>query len=484
MSDEAGALVAGADALIDAVREAIADGDTLGAGVLMRRAFDLAADDVTRLHLASHAASYRLALADGDEAQVEDIEGIRARIAGADSDALAPGLRRRLDLELRISAAVLGRDEAALDQLVVASARHARRHPAARSTTLRAANNRLMVQLDRLERVGIGPGEPGHLDAGIAIGQARAIADVLGARGRIDRRSILAATMMGDAERARRWTQDALAGPMAASERVALESLGAHLAWERGDAAAAIALGDQARAHAQGRSAEWTRTHGALGGVVAALAGSGSLPAALRAYRRSASRRSHLGFAGTRALLVGVLALEAGADRDEVERMVAGCYGDRAGWDPRWRALLDTTAAPGTWQDGGPLDDWCDGIGPAWERATALRLRALARLRRGDASGAAADVATGLRLLAGWPGRRREALERLRDRLRSARAVTPAQAAVLALLVRGRTDREIADELGRSARTVESHVRALLRAYDVPNRVALAVAAARGSFLA
>ncbi|WP_404310938.1 helix-turn-helix transcriptional regulator [Agrococcus terreus] len=484
MSDRVAALVADADARIEAVRAAIAEGDTLRATALMQRAVDEAADDVTRLHLESYAASFLLALARREPGRIEDLNPVLERLRGPVGDALDPGLRTRLELELRVSAAVLARDERALDALVVAAVRLARRHPAAATTAIRATNNRLVVQLERMEGLGIGPGEPAHLDAALAIGQARALADVIGVRGRIDRRSIVAAVMMGDGERAWQWTHEVLEQDLTQSERVALEALGAQLASERGDAAEAVRLGMLAREHARGRSADWTRSHGALGGAIAAASGAGSLTSALRAYRRASGRRGHVTWMPTRALLVGVLALEAGADRAEVEAMVEGCYGERSGWDPHWRALLDATAAPGTWQDGGPVDDWCDGVGAPWERAAALRLRALARMRQGDPARASADVALGLRLVARWPGRRRDALEQLRHQLRPTHVVTPAQGEVLRLLVRGLTDREIADELGRSARTVESHVRALLRAYEVPNRVALAVAAARGSFLA
>lgn len=56
--------------------------------------------------------------------------------------------------------------------------------------------------------------------------------------------------------------------------------------------------------------------------------------------------------------------------------------------------------------------------------------------------------------------------------------LTPRQAEVLALLERGRTTKEIADELHLSVETVRNHVRGILRALGVHSRLE-AVAAAR-----
>lgn len=54
---------------------------------------------------------------------------------------------------------------------------------------------------------------------------------------------------------------------------------------------------------------------------------------------------------------------------------------------------------------------------------------------------------------------------------------------VLRLLVAGRSNREIADELGIIERTVKSHVAQLLRKVGVPNRIALSVHAVTHSLL-
>jgi PAS domain S-box-containing protein len=59
--------------------------------------------------------------------------------------------------------------------------------------------------------------------------------------------------------------------------------------------------------------------------------------------------------------------------------------------------------------------------------------------------------------------------------------LTPRQAEVLALLERGRTTEQIADELHLSRETVRNHIRHLFRAVGVHSRLE-AVAVARGAF--
>lgn len=56
--------------------------------------------------------------------------------------------------------------------------------------------------------------------------------------------------------------------------------------------------------------------------------------------------------------------------------------------------------------------------------------------------------------------------DNLHDRL------SPREIEVLALVTDGLTDREIADRLTLSARTIEAHVASILRKLDVPNRAA------------
>jgi DNA-binding NarL/FixJ family response regulator len=63
----------------------------------------------------------------------------------------------------------------------------------------------------------------------------------------------------------------------------------------------------------------------------------------------------------------------------------------------------------------------------------------------------------------------------------SRRRLSDRELQVLELLVAGRTNREIAGELGIEERTVKSHVSKLLRKAGVDNRIALSVYAVTNS---
>lgn len=468
------------DRSMDRVRELLHSGDELGARALLREARAQARDDGERLFVDVHAVSFRLATAELAPAATSTDAAWRALEGGA-GEGLDPLVRRRLALELRITDAVRAGDDADLDDAVRESLRLLPLLPSSLPTAARAANNRLSARIDRLEAVGLGPGEPGHVDALLAIGEARSLADQLGRRGTIDRRSIDVAITIGDWNRAWEWTHHALeTRRLLHSERVGISLDAAQLALERGMLREARELGAAAQSLAVGRSELATRRWGAMGGVVAAAAGGGSMEAALRGLARAVPS----GRAVPRLMRAGLLALEAGMPLAEVHAALARVFGaDRSAWPQPWAALLEATAAPSPWSRVAALDAWCDGPAPAHLRGAALRLRAIARMREGAPAAAAADLARGLRLLWMWEGPRRDALVRLREELLPRRPVTPAQSAVLELVVEGRTDREIAAALGRSARTVESHVRALLRVYEAPNRVGLAVAAAREPYL-
>ncbi|MGM1030048.1 MAG: helix-turn-helix transcriptional regulator [Actinomycetota bacterium] len=467
---------------IERVRAALREGHSLDASRLMEEARRWAASDADRLVLDVHDAAFRLAVAVQGFGPVPT-EHAWASLRGDVGAVLPPLLRRRLALELRITDGIGGLDTPALDVAVREALELVQEDAHASPTAVRAASNRLSVQMLVLERVGIAPGEPGHADALLAIGDARTLADTLGARGTIDRRAVTAAVAMGDWPRAWEWAQHALQeDALAPTERAGLVYEAAMLALERGMPAEARALGALVHTSVAGRSSVWARLWAASGAVIAAAAGGGSMTASLRAVARSVDREKHRAQPHY-AMRAALVALEAGAPAPEVLGFLERCFGERAAWAEPWASLVEGTAAPLPWQRLRELDVWCDGPAPPWQRAAALRLRAQARIREGSATAAAADIARGLRLLSMWEGHRRVALERLRARLLPERSITPAQAGVLRLVVEGWTDREIAAELGRSPRTVESHVQALLRAYDARNRVALAVAAAREPFL-
>lgn len=464
------------------VRAALRDGDAIGAAKRMDDARALAVDDADRLVVEVHTAAFRLAVAVGGYGPVATRQAWAA-LRGDAGATLPPHLHRRLELELAVTDGVGGLDVPALDAAVRESVELLREDPAALPTAVRAVSNRLSVQIAVLERVGIGPGEPGHADALLAIGDARTLADTLGERGTIDRRAVVAAVAMGDWPRAWEWAQHALEREaLAPTERAGLTAEAAMLALERGMRAEARALGALVHGSVTGLSSVWARLWAGSGAVIAAAAGAGSLTASLRAVARSVEREHHRG-QPRYAMRAGLIALEAGAPAAEVLAFVEQCFGERASWPEPWGSLVEGSAQQLPWERLRALDAWCDGPAIPWQRAAALRLRARARLREGSPAAAAADVSRGLRLLSMWEGQRRVGLERLRDRLLPDRSITPAQAAVLRLLVEGRTDREIAAALDRSPRTVETHVRALLKAYDARNRVALAVAASREPFL-
>jgi DNA-binding NarL/FixJ family response regulator len=59
--------------------------------------------------------------------------------------------------------------------------------------------------------------------------------------------------------------------------------------------------------------------------------------------------------------------------------------------------------------------------------------------------------------------------------------LTPAQRAVLELMLQGRGTEEIATTLGRSTFTVRNHIKAIFKAFDVTSRPALIIKATRGA---
>ena len=65
---------------------------------------------------------------------------------------------------------------------------------------------------------------------------------------------------------------------------------------------------------------------------------------------------------------------------------------------------------------------------------------------------------------------------------KSAPQVTPRQAEVLALLLDGRSNKEISEALALTDDTTKNHVTALLRAFDVKSRTQLVLAASRQGY--
>lgn len=72
---------------------------------------------------------------------------------------------------------------------------------------------------------------------------------------------------------------------------------------------------------------------------------------------------------------------------------------------------------------------------------------------------------------------------RLCNRSTSAPALTPMEKQVVMELIKDRTNQEIADELGISRRTVDSHIASAIRKWEVNSRVGLAVRAVEEGWL-
>lgn len=119
-------------------------------------------------------------------------------------------------------------------------------------------------------------------------------------------------------------------------------------------------------------------------------------------------------------------------------------------------------------------------VGDAWGEARTLMIAGEVhrRARRRAAAGAALERSAELfEWLSAevWAGRARQELERVTGkRAPGAGGLTPTQRSIAQLVVRGRSNREVADALFMSIHTVESHLTAVYRALGVGSRTELA----------
>lgn len=116
-----------------------------------------------------------------------------------------------------------------------------------------------------------------------------------------------------------------------------------------------------------------------------------------------------------------------------------------------------------------------------FERARSMLGRGQVRLRAGQRRLARADLEEARRTFAGlgakaWTRRAEAELARLGGRASSRWELTPSERSVAELAALGHTNREIADRLVLSARTVESHLASAYRKLNIRSRVQLAVA--------
>jgi DNA-binding CsgD family transcriptional regulator len=265
-------------------------------------------------------------------------------------------------------------------------------------------------------------------------------------------------------------------------ERVVLAAKAALLALEAGRLDEAVRLAGRSTAEATGMDQFWAVLYVALidVAVTAHTAPTSATVRALSRYRTAVAPADHArrprraAEAAQWALDAGVPAgsvrafLHAtlpdgvtGALASELELALAESGGDDARAAAAGKAALDRQA-------GRPFH--------AVQRADTLtRLgRSLLRLGRVADAGALAEEACDL--LAGWPGTRLAAARTLRQAaLTAAPVLTARERQVRTLVAEGRSNREIADRLGISVRTVAVHVSRLLTKTGCGSRTELAV---------
>jgi DNA-binding CsgD family transcriptional regulator len=128
--------------------------------------------------------------------------------------------------------------------------------------------------------------------------------------------------------------------------------------------------------------------------------------------------------------------------------------------------------------------DVLDATPMPFERGRTLLARGQVQLRAGRRRLARSDLEAGLTIFAGlgakaWARRAEVELARIGGRASSRWDLTPSERSVAGLAAAGRSNREIADQLVLSVRTVESHLGSVYRKLDVRSRVQLAPVLAR-----
>jgi DNA-binding CsgD family transcriptional regulator len=145
-----------------------------------------------------------------------------------------------------------------------------------------------------------------------------------------------------------------------------------------------------------------------------------------------------------------------------------GAVDESIHWFDRSLEALDTTEMP-------------------FERARTLLARGQVQLRAGRRRLARADLEAARAVFAdlgarAWAGRAEVELARIGGRTSSRWELTASERSVADLAAAGRSNREIADQLVLSVRTVESHLASVYRKLDVRSRVQLGSALATARF--
>lgn len=337
------------------------------------------------------------------------------------------------------------------------------------STASRAINNALVIRLHGLRDV-LDTTE-GQVDAWMRVSEARALIRGCPDPGTVLRQAVDLGMSCAQWERAWSSAQELIADETERNELIAALAKAAVLAWHRGEREQAAELGERARSLSVAVDLPWVRTYAYLGAVVAAASGAGTLGRALTAYTRCTTREGHA-TRRHRAWLAGWVAVESGYPPDEVEEFLRVTLPGGLGRSESQAALV---LADARGQDIDPVR-----AQRLLQGTTDLPFRARVRLamartlrRQGRPTAAAAELASARSLLAGWPGWLLDQVEAEGALVEQPVRATPAQRRVLDLLSEGLSNKEIADALALSERTVAVHVAALLRANDLGSRTAL-----------
>lgn len=347
--------------------------------------------------------------------------------------------------------------------------------PATDSARARAVTNLLVLYLDKLlhGRLHLSDAEA---EAWSRVSWAETVATGLEQQTNVTRLAVDLSFSTGQWERGWRYALSPAAEALERNEWVALRSKAALLAWERGDRARARSLGQQALAMTTAVSVPWVRLYGYLAGVIAAAAGGGSVSSALEAYRRSVSLEAHATRPG-RAATVVLVALDAGMTafevRDFLDRSMAASSDDASSSSKLATAEILLRDAEGRELDPRLLEVAqkapCGPYLRARFHLAAARSHHLAERRLS----ALIELQHARYALRSWPGRVLDQVEREAAGIVRPLGATPAQQKVLALLVEGWGNRQIAQALQLSERTVAVHIAAMLREAGARSRTEL-----------